>query len=122
GKTIDAPDHLQVVGISRDSRSARYGEQDGPQLFRLQDPKGPSGSLLLRFQGDAGGVEAAVAEVLRNAGSVQNSRPQTLEQLMDVEAAGFWAIAEMVLFLGVAAVVLAVIGVYGVTAFATGRR
>jgi predicted permease len=122
GKMIDAPDHLQVVGVSRDSRSSRYGEQDGPQLFRLQDPKGTSGSLLLRFQGDAGGVEAAVAEALRNAGSVQNSQPQTLEQMMDLEASGFWAIAEMVMFLGIAAVVLAVIGVYGVTAFTTGRR
>jgi len=41
---------------------------------------------------------------------------------MDLAASGFWAIAEMVLFLGVAAVGLAVVGVYGVTAFATGRR
>jgi FtsX-like permease family len=35
---------------------------------------------------------------------------------------GFWAIAEMVLFLGIAAVALAMIGIYGVAAFAAGRR
>jgi hypothetical protein len=54
GKVIEAPDRLQVVGVSRDSRSARYGEPDGPQLFRLQNPNGFTGSLMVRFQGDAG--------------------------------------------------------------------
>ena len=37
-------------------------------------------------------------------------------------SSAFWAIAEMVLFLGIVAVGLAVVGVYGVAAFASGRR
>lgn len=122
GKVIEAPDRLQVVGVSRDSRSARYGEQDGPQLFRLQDPKESSGSLMVRFQGDTGQVESGIGNVLYDSESGENSRPVTLKWMMDAEVSGFWAIAEMVLFLGIAAVGLAVVGVYGVVAFATGRR
>jgi hypothetical protein len=122
GKVIEAPDRLQIVGVSRDSRSARYGEQDGPQLFRLQGPKQRSGALMVRFQGDRGQVARGITDVLYDVGSVENSMPETLKSMMDLAASGFWAIAEMVLFLGVAAVGLAVVGVYGVAAFATGRR
>ena len=122
GKVIEAPERLQVVGVSQDSRSARYGEQDGPQLFRLQNPNGLTGSLMVRFQGDSGQVARGVGDALYDMGSVENSTPQTLKSIMDLAASGFLAIAEMVLFLGIAAVGLAVVGVYGVAAFATSRR
>jgi predicted permease len=122
GKVIEAPDRLQVVGVSRDSRSARYGEQDGPQLFRLQNPKGFTSSVMVRFQNDAGQVARGILAALYDMGSVENSMPETLKSIMDLEASAFWAIAEMVLFLGIAAVGLAAVGVYGVAAFVTGRR
>jgi putative ABC transport system permease protein len=122
GKVIEAPDRLQVIGVSRDLRSARYGELDGPQVFRLQNPNGPSGSLLVRFNGRSEEIEAKITDVLLGAGFVENSRPMTLRAMMDLATSGFWGIAEMVIFIGIVAVVLAVIGVYGVAAFATGRR
>ena len=122
GKVVEAPDRLQVVGVSRDLRSARYGELDGPQLFRLQNPNGASGSLLVRFQGQSGGIDNKIAEIIRGAGADENSRPMTLSSMMALAASGFWAIAEMILFLGVAAVGLALIGVYGVATFATSQR
>ncbi len=122
GKVIEAPDRLRVVGVSRDSRSARYGEQDGPQLFRLQGPKESSGTLMLRFQGDAGQIERAIGDALYGMRSGEYTAPETLKSIMDLAISGFRAIAEMVLFLGIAAVGLAVVGVYGVAAFATGRR
>jgi predicted permease len=122
GKVIEVPDRLQVIGVSRDSRSARYGEKDGPQLFRLQSPRGLSGSLMVRFQGSAGVVESGINGVLHDLESGENSRPVTLKWMMDTSATAFWAIAEMTLFLGITGVVLAVVGVYGVAAFATGQR
>lgn len=122
GKVIEAPERLRVIGVSRNSRSARYGEQDGPQLFRLQNPKERSGSLLVRFQGNDGEVERGIAEVLHNSGAFEGSEPDTLKRIMDRDVSAFWAIAEMVLFLGIAAVALAVIGIYGVAAFAVGHR
>jgi len=122
GKVIEAPERLRVIGVSRNTRSARYGEQDGPQLFRLQDPNEPSGSLLVRFQGTDGEVVRGIAEVLHNSGGVESSELETLRRIMDLEVSSFRALAEMVLFLGIAAVALAVIGIYGVAAFAVGHR
>jgi len=122
GKVIEAPERLRVIGVSRNSRSARYGEQDGPQLFRLQNPKEASGSLLVRFQSNEGEVERGVAEALHNSGGLETGNPLTLKWLMDRSVSVFWAIAEMVLFLGIAAVALAVIGIYGVAAFAVSHR
>jgi predicted permease len=122
GKVIETPDRLRVIGVSRNSRSGRYGGQDGPQLFRLQSPLSTSGSLLVRFQGDGGNVARSVAELLRENGWVENSQPETLKQMMDTTVSGYVAIAKMVLFLGVVALSLAVVSVYSVAAFATGRR
>jgi predicted permease len=122
GKVIEVPERLQIVGVSRDSRSARYGEQDGPQLFRLQNPKASSGSLMVRFQGDVSTVRTGISTVLHEMGSSENSRPVTLKWMMDTSASAFWAIAEMILFLAIAAVGLAVVGTYGVAAFAAERR
>lgn len=122
GKVIEAPDRLQVIGVSRNSRSARYGEEDGPQLFRLQSPNERTGSLLVRFQGNYSEVARGVAEVLHNSRDVEVSELETLKAMMDLDVAAFRAIAEMVLFLGVAAIALAVIGIYGVAAFAVSHR
>ena len=122
GKVIEAPERLRVIGVSRNSRSARYGEQDGPQLFRLQNPNERSGSLLVRFQGNDSEVARGIAEVLHNSGGGERSEPETLKRIMDRDVSAFWAIAEMVLFLGIAAVVIAVIGIYGVAAFAVSHR
>jgi MacB-like periplasmic core domain/FtsX-like permease family len=121
-KVIEAPERLRVIGVSRNSRSARYGEQDRPQLFRLENRKGRSGSLLVRFQGNYREVARGIAEVLHNSKGVENSEPETLKRIMDRDISDFWAIAEMVLFLGIAAIVLAVIGTYGVAAFAVSHR
>jgi predicted permease len=121
-KVIEAPERLRVIGVSRNSRSARYGEQDRAQLFRLQNPRGRSGSLLVRFQGNYREVARGIAEVIHNSGGVETSEPETLKAMMDWDVSAFWAIAEMVLFLGIAAIVLAVIGTYGVAAFAVGHR
>ena len=60
GKVIEAPERLRVIGVSRNTRSARYGEQDRPQLFRLQNPNERSGSLLVRFQGNDGEVARGI--------------------------------------------------------------
>jgi predicted permease len=122
GKVVEVPERLRVVGVSRNSRSARYGEQDGPQLFRLQNPKQASGSLLVRFQGKERDVARGIEEVLHDAGGDMGSEPETLKRIMDRSVSGFWAIAEMVLFLGISATVLALIGIYGAVAFAASRR
>lgn len=122
GKVIEAPERMRVIGVSRNSRSARYGEQDGPQLFRLQSPNERSGSLLVRFQGNYPEVARGIAEVLQNSGGIELVGLETLKAMMDLDVSAFRAIAEMVLFLGIAAIAQAAIGIYGVAAFAVSHR
>lgn len=122
GKVIEAHERLRVIGVSRNSRSARYGEQDGPQLFRLQSPNERSGSLLVRFHGNYPEVARGIAEALQSSGRVDVGELETLKAMMDLDVSAFRAIAEMVLFLGIAAIALAVIGIYGVAAFAVSHR
>lgn len=76
----------------------------------------------MRFQGNDAEVARGIAEVLHNSGAIEVSAPETLKRIMDLDVSAFSAIAKMVLFLGIAAVALAVIGIYGVAAFAVGRR
>lgn len=70
----------------------------------------------MRFQGNDAEVARGIAEVLHNSGAIEVSAPETLKRIMDLDVSAFWAIAKMVLFLGIAAVALAVIGIYGVAA------
>ena len=48
--------------------------------------------------------------------------PQTLKSLLDRQAAKFWVIVRLILLLGVVAMLIAVIGIYGVVAFAISQR
>ncbi len=77
---------------------------------------------MARFQGDAATMQLAVRNVIREMDREMLPRIGTLQSLMDNFAASFWKLAEMVLFLGAVAIVLAVTGIYGVVAFSVSRR
>jgi len=59
---------------------------------------------MLRFQGDAWQIERAIGDALYGMRSGEYTAPETLKSIMDLAISGFRAIAEMVLFLGIAAV------------------
>lgn len=109
---------LEVVGVARDVKSERFGEFDRPFVYRLRSPH----TLMARFQGDPVPVELAVRNLIRQMDREMLPRVGTIQTAMDNFADVFWKMAEMVLFLGAVAIVLAVVGIYGVVAFAVSRR
>jgi predicted permease len=113
---------LQVVGVARDVKSQRFGALDGPSFYRLRDPRTYGDAIMARFQGDAIPAQLAVRNLIRETGRGMLPRVATLQSVMDQFAEGFWKMAEIVLFLGAVAIVLAVVGIYGVIAFAVSRR
>jgi ABC-type antimicrobial peptide transport system permease subunit len=78
--------------------------------------------LLVRFQGDAGALERAFANAIRDMDRDAIGVPRTLRSMIDDMASRSRDLVVIVLILGILAVLLAVIGIYGVVAFAVARR
>jgi predicted permease len=113
---------LEIIGIARDVKSQRFGVTDGPLFYRLRTPQFYGGPILVRFFGDATPAQAAVLNLLREMSPQIPPRVETLQTVAENFAAIFWKMAEIVLLLGLAAMVLAVAGIYGVVAFSVSRR
>ena len=76
----------------------------------------------MRFAGDAGAMEKAIRNLIHGMDRELLPVPRTLESMREEIASVFWRLARMVLSLGVIAILLAVIGIYGVMAFMVSRR
>jgi predicted permease len=124
GKVIEwgQGDRLQVVGVARDTKSESYGEVDSPRFYLLQSPHSFAGPLMVRFHGDARSIERAFEKVILDMDRESIGVPRTLRSIIDDMSSKFWELVEVVLFLGSVAVLLAVVGIYGVVAFAVKRR
>lgn len=125
GKLIEQGpgEELEVIGVARDTRSESYGATtDAPVVYRLQDPHSFGGPLLIRFQGDPGAIQHSFATTIRDLDRESIGVPRTLRSLVDDMVSRFWILIKLVLVLGILAVLLAVIGIYGVVAFAVSRR
>ncbi len=103
---------LEVVGVSRDLKSQRFGALDGPSFYRLRDPRTYGGSIVARFNGDAAPAQLAVRNLIREMDREMLPRVATLQSMMDEGGAPFWKMARIVILLRAVAIVLAVIGIY----------
>jgi hypothetical protein len=122
GQTDDAR-HVMSVQLSH----AAY-ERLAPQIRALpgirsvQFVESTRGTLLARFDGDAADAARAIRELLAGQGVEPRDLPATLATIADETGNRFRSVAGVALFLGFSALVLAVIGVYGVIAFAVNLR
>ncbi len=124
GQTVQTArgEPLEVAGVARDVKSQRFGATDGPLFYRPRPAQAFGDTLMVRFRGEEGAIAAAVRSAIREMDREQMPAPGTLQALMDQAADRFWRLSQMVLFLGAVAVLLAVVGIYGVAAFAVTRR
>jgi hypothetical protein len=124
GRLIEWSDseRLEVVGVARDTKSQSYGSIDGPRFYVLDSPRSFGGPLMVRFSGDAHPVTRAVRDAVRKLDPAETGVPRTLRSEIDDMSSRFRIVVDIFLLLGGMTVFLAVVGIYGVVAFAVSRR
>ncbi|MGH9411624.1 MAG: ABC transporter permease, partial [Vicinamibacterales bacterium] len=124
GARVTAGDgrRFEVTGIVHPDVAFVGGTADTIQAFTLVPVDPPPGTFYLRFDGDAAALTTAVRGVLRDVNPDAPAMPITLAASDAAVASKFMPLVEMVGSLGVTAIVLALVGVYGVVSFAVGRR
>jgi predicted permease len=108
---------FEVVGVAGDV--IRPGRPRPPDLYRPLTP-GPD-TLLVRFSGDSAAAIASVAAAVRRAAAGLTTEPRTFQQRFIDSADTLGRAVVVAGALGLVALLLAVIGVYGVVAFAARR-
>jgi predicted permease len=124
GKVIVTPDDKRsvVVGVVADTRSERFGINDGPRLYTLRDAAALGGQMYVRFTGSTKTIESAVRDVVRNLDPTQIEEPQTIWESLESEAENMRSLALIVVVMASVAVLLAITGVYGVLSFVISQR
>jgi predicted permease len=125
GKLIELGDGdiPQVIGVARDTSADRFGTVDGPHVYRLRSSRRAAlDPVLVRFVGDAGSVARSIKAVIAGMDREMIVTPRTLRSLIDDVVGRFGVLVKLVVILGSVAVLIAVIGIYGMVAFALSQR
>jgi hypothetical protein len=121
GGQTDAARHTMTISISRsdwDRVSAQVRALPG---VRSVEP-GTHGELLAHFDGDAAVLAREIREALQKLNVEPRDLPETLADLTAEMSGRFRSVTAVTFFLGIAALVLAVIGIYGVIEYAADLR
>jgi putative ABC transport system permease protein len=113
---------VEVVGVARSTPMDSWGEDEGPLLYSPWRPDQMLHLLVVRSAGDLAllpkALAAAVKLELPNAVVDARSIPSWLNEL----TLPLWQMASMIAVLGGTALLLTIMGIYGVVAFAVSRR
>jgi putative ABC transport system permease protein len=110
------------LGVARNTKSEQFGALDRPRLYLLQSPQSFGGPLFVRFDGDPESLAAAIHSTVKSLDANQMFVPRTLRSKMDDAAAIIGRLAKMVVLVASVALMLSLMGVYGVFAFSMSQR
>jgi predicted permease len=124
GAELEASDgrRFEVVGVVHADVAFSGGTADSIMAFAIAPPAPLSGTFFVRFDGDPAALQSAIHAVLRDMTPIAASVPTTLAAADANIASKFMPMVKMVGSLGATAIVLALVGVYGVVSFAVSRR
>ena len=122
GKHI-AMDHRQyeVVGVARDTRSRHVWRKDGPSAYMPVDATN-NRYLLVQTRTDPFATMSAVRSLATSIDPALRTSVRKLDDSLNVQTVPFRALAWLSGALGMLALVLASLGLYGVTSFIVARR
>jgi putative ABC transport system permease protein len=125
GKTLQTPqgNSYEVVGVARDISSTKLGGLDDPMIYRPWNPNGETpANPFVRFAGDEATIARAVTGAIREIAPELPVEAATIQAVREHTMESVGKATQLVVFLCVIAVILAVISIYGVVAFAVSRR
>jgi hypothetical protein len=125
GKTLRLldGDSYEVVGVARDISSTKLGGLDDPMIYRPWNPNAETpANPFVRFAGDEATVARAVTGAIREVAPELPVEAATIHAVREHTMESVGKTAQLVAFLCVIGVILAVASIYGVVAFAVNRR
>lgn len=114
-----------VVGVVATIRSSSLEEDtsDGMRYFPLAQHSGVSANFVIRTSGDPGGYAPAMQRAIQSADSAQTSHDiQPLDAMVSDSLAGRRLIVDMLAAFAGLALLLAVVGIYGLISYVTTQR
>jgi predicted permease len=108
-----------VIGVVRDVEML---SGQTAMVYTLRAEQEPDGVLLANVVGPTSAVEQRLRQLLAQFEPASVVKPRTLAAMFDDMASRFSVLVRFVSFLGVVGIVLAVIGLYGVVAYAVSSR
>lgn len=124
GKTLKnmEGDSFEVVGVAGNVSSTRLGGLDDPMIYLPIELGGYPAHVVVRSGGDEATQARAVTSVVRDAGPEVSIRVSTIQQDRQDVLETIARETRLIIVLCVMAVLLAVIGIYGVVSFVVTRR
>lgn len=115
---------VPIVGVIHDVVEADLAQTPGPALYLSISPVAVrTRSLVIRTAGPPGElIEAVQGAVWSIDPKLPFSQVGTMEELVENNIGGFVVIANLMTFFALLSLFLGALGIYGVTAYSTGRR
>jgi len=125
GKQINMGDQYEIIGVAKDSSYNSFGKTSEPYIYfwLYQEKENPSVSLIVRTAGEPGPMIPVIQRDIKELGGnlpmfdFKTLAEQTQSQLGLVKAA-----ALLLTLLSLIGLVVASIGIYGVTSYAFSQR
>jgi predicted permease len=124
GKHIAVKDddkQYEIVGVARDTRSRHVWRKDGAFLYLPVDARN-NRYLLVQTRTDPSATMSAVRRLATSIDPALRTSVRKLDDSLNVQTVPFRALAWVSGALGMLALVLASLGLYGVTSFIVARR
>ncbi|HJQ25176.1 MAG TPA: ADOP family duplicated permease [Blastocatellia bacterium] len=124
GKRLRTPGGytFEVIGVAGDVSLQRLGGPDDPMIYLPWDANAFPHHAFLRFSGDGAALEREVAALLKEVAPQLSFETWTVQAIVDWHFVDLGRMVLLIVFLGVIAVGLALIGIYGVVTFAVTQR